>query len=224
MTAVAVMQPYFFPYAGYYSLAKAVDVFVILDNVQFPRRGWVHRNRFRGRDGALRWLTLPLEKAPRDSRIDAMRLRTDAGDVLEQERARFPSLAALAPHDPLYDLAFRPSTERLVDVLEAQLRHAFGLLSIDVELVRASSIGAVADEKGESRILRLVEAMGGKRYVNLPGGRGLYDEDRFAARDIELRFLASFKGDPASALERFILEGPAAMRADVAAHVAESGL
>ena len=60
---VAVMQPYFIPYAGYFRLFAASDLFVIYDCVQFPRRGWVHRNRLLDRSGKLRWLTLPLDRA-----------------------------------------------------------------------------------------------------------------------------------------------------------------
>src|SRR5437016_2188558 len=61
---VAIMQPYFLPYAGYFRLFAASDLFVIYDCVQFPRRGWVHRNRLTDARGLERWLTLPLEKAP----------------------------------------------------------------------------------------------------------------------------------------------------------------
>ena len=63
----AVMQPYFFPYAGYFRLFAASDLFVIYDCVQFPRRGWVHRNLLPDASGSERWLTLPLEK-PRKAR------------------------------------------------------------------------------------------------------------------------------------------------------------
>jgi hypothetical protein len=56
---VAIMQPYFFPYAGYFRLLAASDLFVIYDCVQFPRRGWVHRNKLVDASGEARWLTLP---------------------------------------------------------------------------------------------------------------------------------------------------------------------
>src|SRR5215212_9434208 len=60
---VAIMQPYFVPYAGYFRLFAASDLFVIYDCVQFPRRGWVHRNLLVDASGEARWLTLPIEKA-----------------------------------------------------------------------------------------------------------------------------------------------------------------
>src|SRR5215472_19045850 len=63
---VAVMQPYFFPYAGYFRLFSHVDEFIILDCVQFPRRGRVHRSEVPAPTGASEWLTLPLARQPRD--------------------------------------------------------------------------------------------------------------------------------------------------------------
>ena len=66
------------PYAGYFRLFAAADVFVAFDCVQFPRRGWVHRNRFAASHGGLDWLTLPLRKCGRDTRIDELRFADDA--------------------------------------------------------------------------------------------------------------------------------------------------
>src|SRR5277367_4669735 len=81
-STVAIMQPYFFPYAGYFRLFAASDLFVIYDCVQFPRRGWVHRNRLIDVAGIERWLTLPLEKAPQSALIRDLRFPPDAGERL----------------------------------------------------------------------------------------------------------------------------------------------
>jgi hypothetical protein len=75
---IAIMQPYFFPYAGYFRLLAASDLFVIYDCVQFPRRGWVHRNKLLDASGEARWLTLPLEKAPQSVLIQDLRFPPDA--------------------------------------------------------------------------------------------------------------------------------------------------
>src|SRR6202011_2722341 len=78
MTTVAVMQPYFVPYAGYFRLFTAADIFVAFDCVQFPRRGWVHRNRLALTPGNSDWLTLPIQKSDRDTRIDELVFAPDA--------------------------------------------------------------------------------------------------------------------------------------------------
>jgi WbqC-like protein family len=59
---VSIMQPYFFPYIGYFQLAACSDIFVFHDDVQYIKGGWVNRNRIL-RDGQPRWLTLPVRKA-----------------------------------------------------------------------------------------------------------------------------------------------------------------
>src|SRR5262245_31097005 len=93
---VAIMQPYFFPYAGYFRLFAASDLFVIYDCVQFTRRGWVHRNMLTDVSGEARWLTLPLEKAPQDVLIRDLRFPPNAAELLA-DRLRRLSLAAPAP-------------------------------------------------------------------------------------------------------------------------------
>src|SRR5215207_8721062 len=90
---VAIMQPYFIPYAGYFRLFAASDLFVIYDCVQFPRRGWVHRNRLPDATGQESWLTLPLAKAPRDVRIRDLRFSADADQILADRMRRIPLLA-----------------------------------------------------------------------------------------------------------------------------------
>ena len=78
MTVVAVMQPYFMPYAGYFRLFAAADLVAIFDCVQFPRRGWVHRNRLPSRKGEARWLTLPLQKVRTSTQISKLRFTGNA--------------------------------------------------------------------------------------------------------------------------------------------------
>src|SRR5829696_928509 len=97
---VAIMQPYFAPYAGYFRLFAAADLFVLYDCVQFPRRGWVHRNRLIDGMGREMWLTLRLARAPRDVPIKDLRFAPDAASALEQDLRRFPDLKVLAKRAP----------------------------------------------------------------------------------------------------------------------------
>ena len=97
---IAIMQPYFIPYAGYFRLFAASDLFVIYDCVQFPRRGWVHRNKMIGADGRECWLTLPLTKMSRDVRIRDLSFAADADAVLRERMRRIPLLAAARQPEP----------------------------------------------------------------------------------------------------------------------------
>jgi hypothetical protein len=84
------MQPYFFPYAGYYRLFAVVDEFVIFDCVQFPRRGRVHRRRSPARGGGAEWLTLLLARQPRDVLIRDIAFSPDARQRFDERLARPP--------------------------------------------------------------------------------------------------------------------------------------
>ena len=66
---IAIMQPYFIPYAGYFRLFQSVDLFVVYDCIQFARRGYVHRNQLPNFTDELSWITLPLAKAPQISKF-----------------------------------------------------------------------------------------------------------------------------------------------------------
>lgn len=61
MKNIAVMQPYFVPYIGYFQLLKAVDIFVVYDNIQFSKKGWIHRNRVLSNNKDV-WISIPLKK------------------------------------------------------------------------------------------------------------------------------------------------------------------
>src|ERR1700761_2078318 len=83
------MQPYFIPYAGYFRLITGSDLFVIYDCVQFPRRGWVHRNKLLDPHGQEQWLTLPLAKAPQDVLIKDLTFPANAVEEMESRLRTF---------------------------------------------------------------------------------------------------------------------------------------
>ena len=201
---VAIMQPYFIPYLGYFRLLAAVDLFVAFDCVQFPRRGWVHRNQLRDEAGQPQWLTLPLDYAPQDTSIDKMAFPAGAADELRQRMARFP----VCRH-PATDHAAR-LLAAMTDVRETPARYIGQIMStaaeelgIGTEIVYSSTLEISPDLKGQERILGICELLGAKAYVNAPGGRDLYDPAVFSARGIELSFLPEFQGNMLSVLQRF---------------------
>jgi len=202
------MQPYFVPYAGYFRLLAATDLFVVYDCVQFPRRGWVHRNRLLDANGALQWLTLPLARADVDTAIAELRFRDDAQADVDAQMRRFPALASPAGqasswHDVLRDFSGTP-----VDYLERTLGLACAQLGLPCRTVRSSSLALGPLLRGQDRILAIAEAFGAHVYLNAPGGTALYSTADFAARGIELRFLPAWQGDVASVLQRLLTEPP----------------
>lgn len=210
---IAVMQPYFYPYAGYFRLFAATDLFVVLDNVQFPRRGWVHRNRLPDRTGKSAWLTLPLVKTPRDATIAVQRFRDDAATALREQSRRFPALVD-NEDDELVEL-LNATEGALVDYLVAQLSAVCTRLDITTPMVRASTIEIDPELRAADRLIAITRALGADVYVNSPGGRALYDRATFASQGVELCFLTDHDGPVHSMLHRVLTEPSGSLRAEI---------
>ncbi len=214
---VAIMQPYFFPYPGYFRLFAAVDLFVALDCVQFPRRGWVHRNRIDDRSGEKQWLTLPLRKGDRDStRIVDLEYQDDAESALRQQARRFPSLDALGQTAPelerrLFDLGSRP-----VDYLCATLAWQAEVLGLARPMLRSSSLAIDPELRAQDRIIAIAKQVGATEYVNAPGGRELYAGGEFERAGLALHFLPEYGGRFESMLQCLAQDDPARIAAEVA--------
>lgn len=217
MTAftVAIMQPYFMPYAGYFRLFAASDLFVIYDCVQFPRRGWVHRNVLVDRAGGERWLTLPLQKAPQNVLIRDLRFSADARERLA-ERLRPFLLTACCPE------AIAPVLAALLDLKGTPLEYIEQLLELSAaycglqwRVIRSSTLGVPEHIRGQERILEIARRVGATRYVNPPGGRALYDHGLFSRSGVELRFLSDYPHSRLSILTRMQRDDGQALRADI---------
>ena len=201
---IAVMQPYLYPYGGYFRLLAASDTFVVLDDVQFVRRGRVHRCEV----DAGSWLTLPLRHQPRETLINELEFAPDARLSLDERLAT----AGIPRHSADRDLAavcghlYGPLGS-VVDFLEAGLRIVARALHLDVEIIRSSTLRTRDNLRGQARIISIVSALGGARYVNAPGGRELYDPHAFGTAGIELKFLRDYSGGFRFLLPRLLSQG-----------------
>ena len=219
---VAVMQPYFLPYAGYFRLFCNVDAFVVLDDVQFPRRGWVHRNRLRRHDGQLAWLTLPLAHAPRDTLIRDLAFHPRADSLWPARTRAFPACdrpgaGAMVLVQAVNDLG-AGFVDYQVRLLQATLE-SLGLPS--PPLIRAGEAGVEEEFPGAAgRIIGLCRRLGADTYLNAPGGRTLYDAAVFARHGILLEFLPPYRGDASSILQRLNDERPETVRREIADNLA----
>ncbi len=213
---IAVMQPYFAAYPGYYRLLAAADLFVIYDCVQFPRRGWVHRNRAPDAKGEPAWLTLPMQPAAFDARIDTLTFADDAAARVLERLPAFPSLAKLSGDAGRF-LNPPGMTGLLVDYLHAQLAQVAAALPRPPAMLRSSGLHLPADLRGEARILEICRRVGATDYVNAPGGRELYAETTFADAGMRLHFLPPWEGSMLSILHDLTTRPMAAIAADVAA-------
>lgn len=201
MTSVAIMQPYFLPYAGYFRLIAQTDLFVIYDCVQFPRRGWVHRNKLVDARGVEQWLTLPLKHSPQDVLISDLAFADDAANELAERLRPFPVTSRAGAHAQLLERVRRVEG-RPVDYIAGLLETACGLLGLRWNIVCSSSLAVPADIRGQARILAIAQRLGATRYLNASGGRDLYDAQAFADAGVQLQFLDPWAGAGGSILQR----------------------
>ncbi len=215
---IAIMQPYFMPYAGYFRLMEAADLFVIYDCVQFPRRGWVHRNKLTDGRGNKEWLTLPLEKSDRDAtRIMDLQFAEHAQDAWSMRMHAFP---VFQQSDNVHLLkAVRDLIGTPCDYIIHGLHTVCDMLGISCEFIKSSTLALPAELKNQDRILAIAEHFSAKTYINAPGGRELYEPSAFSARGIDLHFQPDYRGDVTSIVERLLREPANSLAQEIRANL-----
>lgn len=189
---LAIMQPYFLPYIGYFQLMAAVDVFILYDNIKYTKQGWINRNRML-LNGADVTFSLPLKQA------------SDSLDVIERELStdfdpdkllnRFKGAYARAPYFgqtiALLERIVHHHEHNLFRYLHHSLACLCEHLDIATEIRVSSEIPINHALKGQDKVLALCRAVGADIYVNAIGGTDLYAKPDFCAQHVELRFLRS---------------------------------
>lgn len=188
---IGIMQPYFFPYLGYWQLMQAVDVFIAFDDVNYIKRGWINRNRIL-MNGKPSYLTVPVIQASQNKKINELMIMEDQ-DWREKmmkslqhaySKAPFFSETSLMLHSVIFN-----ETIELSRFLVEQLKSIVNYLQMDVQIKYSSDEFANAHLKGGDRIIDMCSLAGAEMYINLPGGREMYNVDAFRNNGLNLRFL-----------------------------------
>lgn len=187
---VAIMQPTFLPWLGYFAMMAAVDRFVYLDTVQLVRRSWQVRNRLKGADGPV-LLSLELRGRPSRPLIGAARL----ADTPFRPRllASLRHLLGRAPHfAPVQEIvagALDAAGDSLADLNIAVIEGVAGAAGIATPRLRASALAVPEGAVRADRLLAITRAAGGRCYVSAPGSHAyLKDDNPFAGSEVALRF------------------------------------
>jgi hypothetical protein len=188
---VAIMQPYFFPYIGYFQLMKAVDCFVFYDDAQYIKGGWVNRNRIL-RDGCAAWWTFPIDRD--DYRLPIHQRRYARSP--DQVRSLVGKLSGAYRDAPHVASTLALAADYLDDdhavvstFNQAHLADIARRLDIRCEFLVSSQLEQDRALAGEARVIDLCRRLGATRYLNSMGGSGLYDAAAFASAGIELGFV-----------------------------------
>lgn len=191
---VAIMQPYFFPYIGYWQLMKAVDCFVVYDNIEFTKKGWIHRNRFL-QQGEPELFTLPLKK---DSDFLSVRQRALAERFVTERvklARRIEAAYRKAPYFttvfPLWQQCLAYESTDLFDFILHSMKKISGYLEVATPIIVSSELQVDHQLRGQDKVLAICQALGAAQYYNPIGGRDLYQADAFSKAGIALFFQQS---------------------------------
>ncbi|MFT5759926.1 MAG: hypothetical protein ACI9LM_004710 [Alteromonadaceae bacterium] len=191
---LAIMQPYFFPYLGYFSLIKQSDKFIIFDTPQFMRKGWIERNRVIKLSGGSVYVKVPLVKAPLSTLINEMMIDNSS----QWKDKIFSQLDIYKKKAPYYKQVVSLVKECLTDEFnsisklnERILKYVCSYLGIETEIVVFSEMDIEVDspDAPDEWALNICKSLGAKQYLNAAGGQSFFDVNKYNKNDIDLYFI-----------------------------------
>ncbi len=188
---VAIMQPYVFPYLGYYQLLHAADRFICFDDVNFIKKGWINRNRIL-LNGSAYPFTIPISGASQNSTIRDSLIADDASwkpKLLANITHAYRKAPFFAEVFPAVEAMVMNAKGSIADLAEASIRMVADRAALPVSIHRSSDIGLPGDLKAQERIIAVAAHHGATTYINPANGAHLYQEGRFQEAGMKLRFL-----------------------------------
>ncbi|MDD2702127.1 MAG: WbqC family protein [Sideroxydans sp.] len=192
MPVVAIMQPYFLPYIGYFQLIAAADRFVVYDNIKYTKKGWINRNRLllNGQDALF---SLPLKKDNDSLDVCERELAADfnRAKLLNQFRGAYRSAPYFEQTLPLIEGIVNHADGNLFGYIHHAISRVCQHLAIATPIEISSHIDIDHSLKAQDKVLAICQALGADTYVNAIGGMELYSREDFQARGITLKFIRS---------------------------------
>lgn len=185
---LSASQPYFFPFPGFFYKAYLSDIFVILDNVQFPRgTTWITRNRFKNEQGSL-WMTVPVKKKGLGlQRIDAVRICHDGRwhkKHLESLKNAYSRAPYFKVHIGFLEALLSTKFEKLIDFNLNVIRFLMQQLEIETKVILLSELGI--HSTGDKLLIEICGKMGASQFLTQSAAQKYLDADRFSDAGIRV--------------------------------------
>lgn len=192
---IGIMQPYFFPYLGYFSLIKHVARWIVFDEVQFIRHGWIERNRILKPGEGWQYISVPLEKHRRDTKIKDIRIRNgeDWRNKMLRQLEHYKKAPFYAPTVELVKESISVETECIVELNVRILKTICRYLSVpfDYNVFSEMNLPIEPVEHAGEWALNICKSLKATEYVNPIGGKEIFDPQQFADAKISLVFSKS---------------------------------
>jgi len=190
MKSLAVMQPYFLPYVGYFQLINAADLFIVYDNIKYTKKGWINRNRFllNGKDAVF---SIPLKKDSDSLDIRDREISADfkKSKLLNQLREAYRRSPYFERTFPLVERVVLEKETNLFKFILNSIRETCESLAIGTEIVVSSSLRIDHSLRGKTKVLALCRHVVADLYLHAIGGLDLYSKEDFSVHGIDLKFL-----------------------------------
>ena len=189
---LAIMQPYFLPYIGYFQLIASVDQFIVYDNIKYTKKGWINRNRML-QNGKAVMFSLPLKSDSDYLNVCERELSAEFSrdKLLNQFKGAYRSAPHFDQTLPLIEAIVRFDDTNLFAYLQHSIVKTCAHLGITTEIRNSSGIAIDHTLKNQDKVLALCEAVGASIYVNALGGMELYSKKSFKEKGIDLNFIQS---------------------------------
>ena len=182
------MQPYFMPYIGYFQLMKAVDKYVVYDDVNYIKGGWVNRNNIL-MNGERKLFTISLKGASPNKLFNEIEFLDDFKKFERTLHVCYAKAPYFKDVLVLMQRIFIYPNKILSAFLFNSYRELLSYLSIDTELIMSSELPKDNLLKGKDKVLSICSLLKANTYINAIGGQNLYYKDDFKAYGIDLKFL-----------------------------------
>lgn len=191
MPKVAIMQPYFLPYIGYFQLVNAVDEFILYDDVSFINKGWINRNNILVGNKA-NLFTIPLKDASQNKLINEIEIIQDGKwqskllKTIEQSYKKAPNFTSFFPI--LQEIINFPENN-ISKYIYNSIQKICNYLNINTLIIPSSQVFNNSELKAQSRIIDICKKSNSNHYINPIGGTELYNKVDFEIENIQLNFI-----------------------------------
>lgn len=182
------MQPYLFPYIGYYQLAYCSDLFIFYDDVNYIKKGYINRNNIATKNGVFLF-SLPIKNASQNKLINELYFTEETKKILLTIEMSYSKSKYFHEIYPLIESIFNNKKRNVSNITSLSIIKVFEYLSLDFNYNFSSSIDYDRKNSAQEKIYDLCEINNSKQYINAIGGMELYDKKEFQKRNIQLGFI-----------------------------------